>query len=400
MSFQETQLQPDSKIGSGGVRRFVLNGQKMVITQITTFCPDVIGPGPVHLYLIESDALVLLDAGLPTDLAKSFFYYWRNQPMPREVEELEPDFSERQFNMGLKLAGYDYSDIDLLVISHGHPDHFLLAHSVLSRSKASVSAHVMDTPTICNPWGLLNGWFSRQQQMAATGMPEPWSGRESVRAQLLQGLDLESMNLAIRVNAPFLTSGPVKIDGIPVKLLEVRHLPGHSAGSIGLIAGEGNARVLMCGDVLLNPITPHPDDLLVYLRTLEELSQAGDTFLVLPAHGEPVRSLSARVSFLQEHHRRRLKLTYEALTSPKRVWDIATMGGYFDTYVDPDRFNPMAGMEVIAHIELLKMVEAVRRTEIRDQVHYFQNSTESFEKVYCRVMELVKMKPTTAIMRY
>ena len=53
----------------------------------------------------------------------------------------------------------------------------------------------------------------------------------------------------------------------------------------------------MSGDVLLNPITPHPDDLLAYLRTLEELSHYNDIVLVLPGHGELIRDLAARIRF-------------------------------------------------------------------------------------------------------
>ena len=62
----------DSRTGSGGVAQHIFdNGAK--ITRITTFCPDFIGPGPTHLYLIDhSGVLVLVDTGIPTDLAKSF----------------------------------------------------------------------------------------------------------------------------------------------------------------------------------------------------------------------------------------------------------------------------------------------------------------------------------------
>ncbi len=42
-------------MGTGGVREYRL-GKKRRLFQITTFCPDLIGPGPTHLYLIESEA--------------------------------------------------------------------------------------------------------------------------------------------------------------------------------------------------------------------------------------------------------------------------------------------------------------------------------------------------------
>jgi len=155
MNLQGNLLKPNSKLGSGRVRRFVLPYENIRITQITTFCPDITGPGPTHLYLIENDALILLDTGIPTHLAKSFFYYWRHQPLPLEVGDLPSDYSEQQLLEGLKLARCSIKDIDLLVISHGHPDHFPLGRSILYRGKPRIVAHILDTAEICNPWEML-----------------------------------------------------------------------------------------------------------------------------------------------------------------------------------------------------------------------------------------------------
>jgi glyoxylase-like metal-dependent hydrolase (beta-lactamase superfamily II) len=401
MKLEQTELKSNSAIGSGRVRSFVFPGGKPRITQITTFCPDVIGPGPTHLYLIESDALILVDAGIPTDLAKMFFYQLRNQTMPQEIEALPPDLSEQEMLDGIKLAGYSVQDIDLMVISHGHPDHFLMGHSILKRGAPAISAHILDTPQICNPWGLLSFWFSRQQQMTATGMPAPWSAQGAGKEKVVHGLDLDSMGMALKVNSPIFSNGPLTVNGSPVRDVEVKHLPGHSPGSIGLLIGQnGDNKVLLCGDVLLNPITPHPDDLLVYLQTLEVLSKMEDVSLVLPAHGEPIQDLKGRVDFLRRHHYHRLKATYEACTEPRSVWDIATMNGYFDTYVDPDKFNLMAGTEALVHVEVLNMAGGLSRRHIRDQVHYFQNSGESFEDVCNRITELAADKKISTIMRY
>jgi glyoxylase-like metal-dependent hydrolase (beta-lactamase superfamily II) len=401
MSIRETELKPASKIGSGRVRRFDFPDGKTRIFQISTFCPDVIGPGPTNVYLIENEALTLVDAGIPTNMAKAFFYYWRNQPIPKQVEELAADHSEQELLEGMALAGRSLSDINHLVISHGHPDHFLMAHSILERTAASVSAHILDTSQICNPWGMLNMWISRQGQMAATGMPAPWSAKESVREHLYRGFDLDSMGLSVRVDAPFFGDGALKVGGSLMDDVQVRHLPGHSPGSVGLIVGpEGGEKVLLCGDVLLNPITPHPDDLLVYLQTLEELADYQDIHLTLPAHGRRITDLKGRVGALREHHKNRLRLTYEACAEPRSVWGIATMKGYFDTYVDPEKFNFLAGMEALVHMELLRMVDGLERCHISDGVHYFMKGGERFEELYGRITELARDKKNRTIMRY
>ena len=398
MNIQGSQLKPNTGPGSGRVRRYVLPGGKLRVTQITTFCPDIIGPGPAHLYLIEGQALILIDAGIPTDLAKAMFYYTRAQLIPREIEALPPDYSEQERQAGLELAGCALEDLDLLVITHGHPDHFFMGRSVVSRSKAGVMAHILDTPMISNPWGFLSMIVSRRPRVRATGMPPP-PGEDP--KNLGQGFNPHALGLALDVNHPVFEEGPLSLNGSAVKGVQIKHLPGHSPGSLGLVVGApGKPKVLICGDVLLYPITPHPDDLLVYLRTLNELSRLDDIALVLPAHGMAFRDLKKRIAQLKAHHRRRLKMTYDACRKPKCIWDIATMKGYFDVYVDPEKFNPMAGNEALVHMELMQLAGGLERIEIKDGVHYYLSSPEPFHRIYGRIMDIVNDPSVEPIMRY
>ena len=403
MNIQGSQIKPNTKLGSGRVRRFILPGGKLRITQITTFCPDIIGPGPTHLYLIEDEAVILVDTGLPTQLAKSFFYHWRFQPIPKEIDALPPDYSEQEFREALKVAGYSVEEIDLLVISHGHPDHFLLGRSVVDQSNAKVTAHVLDTSMICNPWAFLSLWISRRHQSRAMGMPSALPDHINLPVDKLisDAFDPWSQGLFLKVDNVIISDGPLELNGSPIKQIEVRHLPGHSPGGIGLVVGEkGKERVLICGDILLYPITPIPDDLLVYLRTLRELKKLENISLVLPGHGMAFHNLKARITQLQEHHHRRLRRTYHACRRPKTVWEIATMKNYFDVYVDPRKFNLLAGREALLHLELIQLAGGLHRSHIEDGVHYFVNSGESFDKVYGRIMETVNSDEVVPIMRY
>ena len=398
---REVRLRPTSSIGSGRVRKLVLPESHISITQITTWCPDVIGPGSTNLYLIEDEALILLDAGIPTYMAKAFFYHWRNQAMPPEVEGLPPDQSERELLSGIELAGYCLNDIDLMVFSHGHLDHFMMAPIILDRSGSRVSAHVLDTPWICNPWALISMWMARQPQIAAAGMPIPAKSNERIREALEGGPTLQLVRFAVDVDSPVFWDGPLKLDGTAMDKVRVRHLPGHTPGSVGLLVGsEAEEKVLLSGDVLLFPITPHPDDLLVYLQTLRALGEYEDVGLVLPAHGKAIRDLKGRADFLKEHHKRRLKFTFDACRKPRSVWEVASMPNYFQTYVDRKEFNYLAGTEALVHMEILTMVGALHRTHIKDRVHYFRNSGEPFEEVYQRVLALVLDAALSPIMRY
>jgi glyoxylase-like metal-dependent hydrolase (beta-lactamase superfamily II) len=209
------------------------------------------------------------------------------------------------------------------------------------------------------------------------------------------------MGVAVNVDSPFFGNGPVTLDSAPIRDLEVVHTPGHSPGSIGLLLGNrDDGRVLLCGDTLLDPITPLPDDLLSYLRTLDFIEKLSDVQVALPAHGLPIRNLAHRVAFLKRHHRNRLERTFLTCAEPTRVWDIATAPGYFDTYVDPTQFNFLAGNEALVHMELLTMVGGLSRCGIEDGVQYFRNSGEPFDEVYGRVLDLVNDSRAAAMMRY
>ncbi|MEJ2719412.1 MAG: hypothetical protein P8182_20165, partial [Deltaproteobacteria bacterium] len=255
-------------------------------------------------------------------------------------------------------------------------------------------------PEICNPWGLIHMWLSRHHILPATGMPGTAKVRDRAMEYLSKKSMAESLRFSLQVDVPIIRDGPLSLDGSPITRVQTRHLPGHSPGSIGLFVGrEGEEKVLLCGDVLLYPITPHPDDLLVYLQTLNYLATVDDVALVLPAHGKAVRDLQSRVRFLQQHHEQRLMHTLDACREPRCAWDIATMPKYFDTYVAPDKFNYLAAKEALVHMELLSMVDALHRTQVNDHVHYFQSSGEPFDKVYGRILGLIQ-DSTVSIMRY
>lgn len=164
--------------------------------------------------------------------------------------------------------------------------------------------------------------------------------------------------------------------------------------------GSSDERVLVCGDAVLNPITPIPNNLLLYLQTLDELQNCEYIKCGFPAHGQLVRDVRSHAAFLLGHHHRRLRVTYEACHELRSVWAIATMQQYFDTYVDPDRFNFPAGLEALTHMELLNMVHGLRRAQISNGVQYFNNSGEPFEEVSERINELVRNRRASPIMPY
>jgi len=392
---REKVLRADGPTGSGRVVAYPLgDGRRLFL--IRTYCPDRIGPGPTNLYLIEDEALILVDTGLPTDMAKQFFYFWRRQPIPHGIEALPDDFSERELTSALALTGHRIEEIDAIVLTHGHMDHYLLGRKIVAQSNARVAAHVSDTVMICNPWGMARFMAERWPVLMAMGMPPPKRHQTSEsRRQTLR------IDLSLHVDEPIAADGPLTVGDAVFPRLTVRHFAGHSPGGICLLvaSGNGTGRRMLCGDTLLYPITPHPDDLVAYLRTLKAMKALKDISLTLPAHGKAIRRLPERLEAIEQHHERRLRLTYEACRRPRSIWQIATMTGYFDVLVEPTQFNPLAGQEAWVHAELLYLVGGLRRTHIREGVHYFENSGEAFAAIYERVRELIDDEQSTLLTR-
>src|SRR5210317_1956328 len=84
-------------------------------TRITMPTPFVVGP--VNVHLLTGDAAVLVDAGFDS---------------PDGVLALES---------GLQRAGMTVKDLDAILITHGHLDHFGLAARLKEASGAEVWAH-------------------------------------------------------------------------------------------------------------------------------------------------------------------------------------------------------------------------------------------------------------------
>lgn len=391
---------PGQDRGSGRVREYYL-GKACRVFQITTFCPERDGPGPTHIYLIEAEKLILVDTGIPTLLLKSLFYSWRGRRIPDEIAALPDDYSEQELISALRLIGYDVSDIDYILLTHGHYDHYTLGTRLVELSGAKVAAHIYDISRIVNPHSLLDFWTRMMNYVLATGMPLPDFKRAKRKGGLDTLLRTTDSSLWLHVDYSIAAEGPLRIGDYQSEIIYVVHTPGHTNGGISLLLTDDNQNrvVMLCGDTILYPTTPQPDDLLTYLRTLKVLSRMCDPVLTLPAHGKVINNLRNRVSFLRKHHEGRLRQTYELCKKPSSIWQIATTKRYFDVFVDPDQFNPLAGQEAFIHVELLQLVGGLHRCSIENQIHFFQNSGENFDLVYQRIEEIIDDNHSTALMR-
>lgn len=232
--------------------------------------PTLLGVGPVTTYLLDGEPLTLVDTG-PAMLATASALEAALAGQGRRVEDLE-----------------------LLVITHHHHDHFGLAGWIAGRSGARVAAplRAVDYLTDYDRQRALDTRF-RTRALRAHGVP----------AEVVEVLgELSKVRSA--------WGAPVTVDialgdgdelAIGRRSFTVHERPGHSETDIVLLGDDG---VLVAGDHLLpdissNAVFARPLDgssdgvrrnpaLAAYARSLAA-TRSLDADVVLPGHGAPFR---------------------------------------------------------------------------------------------------------------
>ena len=263
--------------------------------------------GRVNAYLIEDSPLTLIDSGPNSGKA---------------LDELEQALAAR---------GHAIEDIELLIITHQHIDHFGLASILARRSGAEVAALAPLAPYL-------------RDFREATELDD----RFAERMMLLHGIPADVVTALRAVSASFRAWGsavdvtrPLH-DGEELQLrdrtLRVLHRPGHGpsdtvfldeARSI-LLAADHLIKHISSNPLLSRPLDagpdftgPRPRSLVDYIASLKR-TRAMDLALVLPGHGEPIADHVALIDRrLQLHHRRAEKIYGLIALEPRTAHEIA-----------------------------------------------------------------------------
>lgn len=290
----------------------------------------------VNSYLISgSNGYTLLDPGLNTDDAR------------------------RVWTRVLKERKINYTDIEKIVLTHHHPDHYGLA-----------------------------GWFQEQAQA-----PVYMSSLAHQQAKLMWGEQAKAMNEA--VVALFRRHGLVaRHEGNMLTHLEsflslvhpqpeVTYIHEHEQVRLGdesfeVIMAHGHAlgqlcfyqpesKLLFCGDQVLPDITPNvsylpqmdEDPLASFYSSLHELG-ALNVSVAYPGHRQPLSHFAERISEIIKHHDERLQQIQTLLATERTVYDlcIQLFGDRLSTH--QLRF---AMAEVLAHAIYLERQGSIRQFE-------------------------------------
>ena len=291
--------------------------------------------GPTWCYVIEGDDLTIVDPGAHGS-----------------VTYLE---------QGLEALGHSLSDVDRVVVSHGHMDHDGNCPPVIQRSGAELWAHEI--------YG----------SMLTTNRRD----LEVVWRREVQGFDLfeksDTMTRAKEhheLNQNLVLDHPV-VDGLKAGELTFYYTPGHSPDELCIQFDQ----MLFSGDHILPIITPHPSVAMSYnsyqatlpaayqdnndiyglkalLTSLKRMAELDGDITVLPAHRAFFRGQLnpiglERATEILEHHRERChELTDVMKQGPIDL--VSLTKEYFSHRELEDHNFFLAFTEVMAHIELMQ----------------------------------------------
>lgn len=272
------------------------------------------------------------------------------------------DSAYQALEAGMKEHGSHPSEIQKLVVTHIHPDHYGMAGRLKQLSSCEIVLHEKDAEVVTTryfaPKGLAEDMGRFMEMNGVPKMEAP---------QMSWG----SMGMLDKVS-PAPADTQVK-GGEVVKIgsfeFEIIWTPGHSPGHICLY--EPNRKLLLTGDHILPTITPNVSihtqtqgsPLGDYMRSLAMLEDL-DVDYVLPAHEFDTKELKKRIREIEHHHEERLDEMVRCTdTGGSTAWEIAGRvqwaTGKLDEF-EPHMQRAAVG-ETLAHMEYLFEVGRVAK---------------------------------------
>ncbi len=293
--------------------------------------PFPVGPITVYLAAAPGEPLTLVDTGPRTSRTRA------------------------ALDAGLARLGYAASDLQRIVVSHAHADHFGLAAELVAESGAEIITHPWNVEALADYAGdreRRTNFYADLLRRAAVPPPVLAAVYEATRA----------VNVFATPVAVDRTVGEGDLLPLAGRSWKVLHTPGHAAGLVCLYEPAG--RTLLSSDHLLadissNPVVEPPPpghsqrlrSLALYRDALQRVAALGVRH-ALPSHGPVIDDVAGLVARRLAFHQQRLDRILEALGAGARTtWDVTL--ALFPGRSPLDTF--LAVSEVIGHLDVLEM---------------------------------------------
>ncbi len=282
----------------------------------------------VYCYLV-------VEAGPPTLVDTGSGYGNSNEELLKGIEAVRSDFGET----------LDIRDIDRIIISHGHIDHFGGVAFMVEQTGAHVGIHQLDRRVLT---------AYEERVIVATKDLRVYMERAGVRPELLTKLiDMYgfSKKHVRSVTVEIDLDEDIELDG-----MQFIHTPGHCPGQVGILLGD----VLLSADHILSRTTPHqaPESITHYtglghyLESLKKIQRTGGIRLALGGHEDPVTDVYARIDGIRASHQRKLERVLDTLQSANAPCTISDISKAM--YPERSGYEVLLALEEVgAHVEYL-----------------------------------------------
>jgi glyoxylase-like metal-dependent hydrolase (beta-lactamase superfamily II) len=299
--------------------------------------------GRINAYLIEDSPLTLIDSG------------------PNSAKALD------ELEQALATLGHSVEDIELLIVSHQHIDHFGLAGILARRSGAEVAALDALAPYLSHYGDQADADDSfAEGMMLRHGIPP-----EVVAALRAVSAGFRAWGSAVEVTRPLADGSELHLRDRTLKIL---HRPGHSPSDT--VFHDQSRSILLAADHLIkhissNPLLarplgaepdytgPRPQALLTYMASLEQTREM-ELSLVLPGHGPPIVDHVALIDERMRLHRRRAEKIRRLIESqPRTAHEIAHE--LWGNVAVTQAYLTLS--EVLGHVDLLLAGDSIAERE-------------------------------------
>jgi glyoxylase-like metal-dependent hydrolase (beta-lactamase superfamily II) len=264
---------------------------------------------------------------------------------------------------GMKVAGCEVSEVQGVMVTHIHPDHYGLAGRIRDASGAWISLHPADAELIHDRYDEPDDLLLRvAAALRRMGAPDE-------ELEPLRNASMPMRPLVDPVVPDVLLEDGQKPE-VPGWDLTAIWTPGHSPGHLCFY--EGRRQLMLSGDHVLPRITPnipyHPqagaNPLGQYLESLDKL-EPYEVEEVLPAHEYRFTDLHRRLEELRQHHRERFNEVIAILRDgPHTAWDIAAHMKWSRSWDDIAGFMRRAAVgEAVSHLRVLELDGLIRVEE-------------------------------------